>query len=339
MSESNDSTRYSAVTTDRQGVHIVSLTDAETHTTVSVVPSVGNIAFELIVNGKNAFYFPSTSLSAYAEQPRLAGNPILWPWANRLDQDGFYFADEFHALDPERGNFGRDGNDLPIHGLVQFSAAWEVVEATADADAAWVTSRLDFAKHEDLSAQFPFPHVIEMTYRLARGELTVLTRIENQGDKEMPVSLGYHPYFQLHDAPRDEWTLSLPVDAIWNLSDKLTPTGETTPVTETFPDPAAIQLEGVALDHVFGDLKRNADDFAVFSATGAEEKIEVWYGPGYDTAVVYAPPGGRNFFCFEPMVGITNAFNLAHAGKFDALQTLPAGEERTYEYRVRVSGF
>jgi aldose 1-epimerase len=38
--------------------------------------------------------------------------------------------------------------------------------------------------------------------------------------------------------------------------------------------------------------------------------------------VVYAPKG-QDFICFEPMAAITNAFNLAHAGLYKELQSIP----------------
>src|SRR5438445_746732 len=78
----------------------------------------------------------------------------------------------------------------------------EVVQLT---DAAWVTSRLDFWKYPDLMEQFPFAHSIEMTYRLVNGALEVETILQNQSSEPMPVAIGYHPYFQVHDAPRNEW--------------------------------------------------------------------------------------------------------------------------------------
>lgn len=330
--------RYSAERADQDGIQVVRLFDSATAATASIVPSVGNIAYELTVNGKNALYFPFDSLAEFQAQPRLAGNPILWPWANRLDRDAFFFEGAYHALDVDRGNIGRDGSGQPIHGLVRFSDAWEVVDCGADDESAWASSLLDYSAHDDLAAQFPYEHRITMTYRLSGGELAVETLIENRGVRAMPVSLGYHPYFQLHDAPRDEWTLHLPVSTVWNLNDKLTPTGQTTPLSEVFPQADSLKLEGAALDHVFGGLERAADGFARFRASGRDQAIEVLYGPGYDTAVVYAPPG-RDFFCFEPMVGITNAFNLAHEGKYDALQSIPPGDEKRYEFRIRVSGF
>lgn len=331
---------FSASQTTSEGLPVVRLTDSAANAHVSIAPSVGNIAYEYVVNGKNAYRWPFDSVAEFAKNHKLSGNPLLWPWANRLDRDGFFANGKFYALRTELGNVLRDGVGQPIHGLLIFSDAWEVVEVGADDRSAWAVSRIEYARHPDLAAQFPFAHTIEMTYRLRRGELEVETRITNESTETMPVSLGYHPYFQLHDAPRDEWRVRLAARSRWKLNDKLTPTGEKAPVAERFPQAEDFPLAGVTLDDVFGDLVRESGDWARFAVSGKREKIEVLYGPGFDTAVVYAPGGeGRSFICFEPMAGITNAFNLAHEGKFSALQSIPAGGEWSARYVVRVSGF
>jgi aldose 1-epimerase len=54
--------------------------------------------------------------------------------------------------------------------------------------------------------------------------------------------------------------------------------------------------------------------------------------------VVYAPPG-RDFICFEPMTGITNAMNLAHAGKYKDLQTVPPGGKWKESFFIVPAGF
>lgn len=331
---------FSATQSSVDGVPVVRLEDAAGGARVSIAPTVGNIAYEYAVNGKNAFWWPFDSVADFAKAPKLSGNPLLWPWANRLDREGFFANGKFYALRPELGNVRRDGAKQPIHGLLLFSGAWKVTEIGADERSAWATSRIEHARHPDLAAQFPFAHTIEMTYRLRRGELEVETRVANESTETMPVSLGYHPYFQLHDAPRDDWRVRLAARSQWQLNDKLTPTGEKTPVSARFPESENLALQGVMLDDVFGDLIREAGGWARFSVTGKKEKIEVLYGPGFDTAVVYAPGGeGRSFICFEPMAGITNAFNLAHAGKFAALQTIAPGGVWAATFAIRVSEF
>jgi len=89
---------------------------------------------------------------------------------------------------------------------------------------------------------------------------------------------------------------------------------------------------------VFTGLIRGESGRATFSVQGAQQKISVLYGPKYPVAVVYAP-AGRDFICFEPMSGVTNAFNLNHAGKYAELQTIPPGGTWRESFWITVSGF
>ena len=62
------------------------------------------------------------------------------------------------------------------------------------------------------------------------------------------------------------------------------------------------------------------------------------------SAVVWAPkptaPGqDRNFICFEPMAGITNAMNLAQKGLYSELQSIPPGGTWQESFWIRPSGF
>jgi len=92
------------------------------------------------------------------------------------------------------------------------------------------------------------------------------------------------------------------------------------------------------LDHVFGDLIRDASGRAVMSVAGTAQKIDVAFGQNYRAAVVYAPKG-RDFICFEPMAGITDAMNLAQRGLYKDLQQIPAGGTWQEHFSIRPSGF
>jgi aldose 1-epimerase len=325
---------YSAKTAQVEGVEVVQLTDAAHKTELTVLPSVGNIAYRLMVNGKNVLWVPYENLAEMKAKPVQAGVPFLAPWANRLDQDAYFANGKKYRLNPDLANFRRDGNQKPIHGLLGFSPLWRVIELRADHRAAWVTSRIEFWKYPDLMAQFPFAHTIEMTYRLADGVLAVETSLLNQSTEPMPVAIGYHPYFQVHDAPRDEWTVHIAAREKLTLSPQLIPTGERTPVQ--FSDP--LTLKNVQLDDVFSNLIPGADGKPQFSVQGKKEKVTVTYGPKYTVAVVYAPPG-KSFICFEPMSGITDAFNLAHAGVYKELQSIPPGGHWRESFWISPSGF
>lgn len=329
--------QYRTTQTVIGGVDVVQLENPGGNERVSVAVSLGNLAYEFSVNGKNAFYAPMESLTAYAERPRLAGNPFLWPWPNRLDWDGYYFDGKEYRLNMALGNVRPDGNKQPIHGLVTFSNYWQVIDSGADADGAWVTSKLEYSKHPELAQQFPFEHRVEMTYRLSGGKLSVTTKIVNLSAAAMPVSLGFHPYFQVHDAPRDEWKIRIAAKDLWLLNDKLTPTTETASTASQFPNQLEFPLAGAALDHVFGGLIRDADGTARFSLMGKQERIDVFFGDKFDTSVIYAPT--RGFVCFEPMAGITNALNLQHRGTYSALQSIGSGETWEGTYAIQPVGF
>ena len=86
--------------------------------------------------------------------------------------------------------------------------------------------------------------------------------------------MGFHPYFQLTDSPRDQWKVHLAARDQYVLSDVLIPTGERKPVQFSDPQP----LAGTQLDTVFGGLVRGDDGKARFSVQGKQQKIEVIYG-------------------------------------------------------------
>ena len=336
---------------------VVQLTDAAAQVSVSVLPAVGNVAFELKVKGEQALRFPYASIEEFKKKPGLCGIPFLGPWANRLDEQAFYANGKKYLFNMELGNVR---GKIPIHGFLTSTSEWRVVEAKADAKSAWVTSRLEFYRQPSWMAQWPFAHTVEMTYRLQLGVLEVQTRIENLSAEPMPVAIGFHPYYQLTDSPRDEWTIAVGARTEWLLSADKIPTGETRPIEQFFPNPQAAPLKDYNLDHVFGDLVRDASGRALMSVKGKSQKLEILFGPNYRSVVIYSPnrgagpprantpagpgrgPGGGQgggFICFEPMAGITDAINLAHRGIYKELQSVPPGGTWQESFWVRPSGF
>lgn len=327
-------TAYQAQASSQDGVDTIRLTDTAHKTEVLIVPSVGNIAYSMKVNGHEILYMPTRSLAELKTKPDLGGVPFLAPWANRIDGLAYWANGKKYLLNPDLGNLRYDPNKLPIHGLLAFSSLWEPGEIRADAHSAHATCKLEFWKYADLMAQFPFAHTLTMTYRLHDGVLDVVTNIQNLGDDPMPVAIGYHPYFQLDDAQRDEWTVHLAAREHLALNDQLIPTGEKKPMD--LPDP--LPLAGHQLDDGFTNLTSDSSGHVDFWVRGKSQQIVVRYGPKYPVAVSYAPPG-RSFICFEPMSAVTDAFNLAHEGKWNGLQTIQPGASWEETFQIRPSGF
>jgi aldose 1-epimerase len=102
----------------------------------------------------------------------------------------------------------------------------------------------------------------------------------------------------LTDSSREDWTLSIGARTQWLLAQNKIPTGETEPIGKLFPDPRAVPLKDFDLDHVFGELERDAQGRAVMTVKGKTQQLDVLLGPNYRAVVLYSPnpvnaPAGR----------------------------------------------
>lgn len=330
---------YKAQEISIDGVPVVRLTDAAHAIEVSILPSLGNIASEMKVCGKNILVFPDRPLADFQTNPTQTGIPFMAPWANRLDGDAFWANGKRYLLDPTLRNYRKDGNGLPLHGLLPASTPWRITDMGADKGSAHVTSRFEFWRFPDLMAQWPFAHEYEMTYTLADGMLEVKTTVTNLSTEAMPLVIGYHPYFQIPDIPRDQWVLHLPARKAVLADNRRLPSGE----FKALDLPNPLPLKDRTLDDGFTDLERDANGRARFSIEAGGKQIEILFGPKYPVAIIWepaAPPGQTyNFICVEPMTGITNGINLNHAGKYPDLQTVPAKGTWTESFWISAKGW
>jgi aldose 1-epimerase len=320
------------------GVPVIRLIDAKRGMEASILPSIGNMAYELKVHGENVLYFPQMSLSDFQKRPTQCGIPFLAPWANRLDESAFWANGKKYAFNMGLKNISADGRGLPMHGLLA-NAVWQVTDIGADGKSAYVTGKFEFWKQPDLMAQWPFAHEYEMTYRLADGALEVKTTVKNLSAEAMPVVVGFHPYYRIPDVARDEWALRMPEAKAVLVDKRLIPTGEFKP--NDLPNP--LPLKARTLDDGFTDLSRNASNQAVFSIESGDKKIELLFGGRFTTAVIWEPASfpGRSFdfICVEPMAGTTNASNMKDPQAMNRLQTVAAGGKWSESFWVRPIGF
>jgi len=340
--------RYSA----KQTGDIVQLRDTKTDTTVSVMTSVSN-AYEMVVKGQDLIRMTFATVDDFRARPGLNGIPLLAPFANRLDEPAFYANGKKYNFDMELGNVR---GPIPIHGYLSGAKDWKMVEAKADGNAAWVTNQLDFYRNPQWMQQFPFAHTLTMTYRLQDGTLEVHTRIDSLSGEPMPVAIGFHPYFQLTDSPREEWRIAINAKTHWKLEPSKLPTGETEPITQFLPDPKHVVVKNVMLDDIFTDLERDERGQATLSLIGKAQQVDVLIGPKFRAALVYTPPndpnrgGGpgpnpaaavpmRGSVAFEPMAAITNALNLTQKGLYKELQSIEPGGSWEESFWIRPHGF
>ncbi len=295
-------------------VEYIELLNTSANISIKIAPSIGNLIFSLTKNKKEYLWVPEP-LERVRSDRFLCGIPFLAPWANRLENNTYFINNKPYQLNSHL-QLRRDRNNKPIHGLLLFSPHWKIINSEITNRFASITSELHFWRHPEYMSHFPFAHNIIITIILVGNKLEVRTEIENLTDENLPVSVGFHPYFQLPRVPYDEWFLELPRCQHRLLDHQLLPTKE----VEVNPFTSPIPLNTTILDNVFEDLDKNKD----IILKGGEEELRVTLGPKFNVAIIYAP-SRREFVCIEPMTAITNAINLASRGDYSALQFISPG--------------
>ena len=300
-----------------EGFDSITLTSADGSTSAEFVPEANMVCCSLVVDG-DELLDRRRGVRAYAEQGKTMGVPLLYPWANRLAGFGYEAAGRRVTLSEDDSRIPRDGNGLPIHGVLPGLLRWDV-EDSAGAGAIAARLRWDADKLLEL---YPFAHEVRCEATVGRGELTVTTTVTASGDGPVPVSFGYHPYTRVPGAGRDDWLVKLGATDRLVLDHRSIPTGERVPVDH---DP--FRLAGVSLDHGYDAAAAPAR----FAAIGAGNELTVEFLAGYSYAQAFAPPG-QEFICFEPMTAPTNALNSG-----DGLTVIAPGESYRTVFRIGLS--
>ena len=192
----------------------------------SFVPAAGMIGNSLTHHGEELLV-QRGGLGAWRGTGKSFGLPLLHPWANRLRDWRYAAAGRAVTIDRSRGIVRADEHDLPIHGALAAAEDWDVVDAGADGDAAWLTATLDYGRRDDRLAVFPFRHQLELELRLEGDALTVTTTVEADGRRTtVPLAFGWHPWLALPGVPRADWELDLPARTMVELDGRKLPTGE-----------------------------------------------------------------------------------------------------------------
>ncbi len=276
------------------------------------VPSAGMVGTSLRFDGEEHLWF-GDGLGRYLEG-HTTGLPLLHPWANRLAGPAYRAAGVGVDLAGVPG-WHADEHGLPIHGTLTARPEWQVLRVAADAKAAALVARFDYAAHEDLLASFPFPHTVDVEARVEpvlptpRGRtlapkvrLVVATTVRATGRRRVPVSFGWHPYLCLPGVKRAEARLLLPPRDHLGLDDRHLPTGSAT------REPGEAAPLG---RRQFDDAYRLGRDRRLgLEADGRRLAIEL--DRNYPWAQVYAPApvSPSNWFvCLEPMTAPVDALN------------------------------
>ncbi|MBO2521272.1 MAG: hypothetical protein CW345_05655 [Firmicutes bacterium] len=323
------SSRYSVAQRVDRGEQVVELIDAGTKSSATIVPTVGANCNRYVWEHQGQpleLLVSAPDYDALREGPYLYGNPILFPYPNRVRDGRFAFGGKQAALpinEPERNN--------AIHGLV-YNRPWEVVsQGASDEEGAWVTLRFASSAHPEVEAAFPFPFEVLFTYRLKDGALANEMTAKNTGSGPMPMGYGLHPWFPLPLSPkgrRSQCRVKAPVTGVWELDARLLPTGEIRQPAPARDLSRDVPLADEEYDDVYTGLNQHGPSEVVYADPGTGVEIAVRSDSAFREFVIYAPLS-RDVICLEPYTCVTDAFNLAARGVDAGMIVLEPGQSWT----------
>jgi aldose 1-epimerase len=237
---------------------------------------------------------PTPAGALRAGHPYLAAAFPLVPYSNRIRAGRFSFRGR-SVVEP----LNRPPERHAIHGH-GWQARWQPTEVTA------ATARLEY-RHP--AGAWPWAYHATQRFTLTPSGLTVELSLSNQSAAPMPAGLGWHPYFPR--TPRV--TITADVRAMWLTDEERMPTERVAPPAAPF---------GRGRDNCFvGWSRRVTIDWPELGA-----RLIMRAEPPLDYLVVFTP-ARRPFFCVEPVSHVTDAFNLAEAGRSDSgILVLEPGE-------------
>lgn len=293
-----------------------------------IVLDIGNTLYNWTWKGKQILWFPH-SLENYLSSEKLAGNPLMYPWANRLSSEILNIDGEEYPLDSH--DLYRDPNQLPLHGLLLKSGRWVTKDMGVDDFGAWHTAEYESTEMSEINEQYPFFHTLEMTHRLDNDGIEVNLKINNLDEKSLPLSFGFHPYFNYQKYKREEVLLNIPFEHHVETDKYLLPTGNLNKIedfisSETFP------LNKLFLDDGF--IHRIPGKHPFFETN--DYKLEVVFDDEYKCCVIYAPTSeDKKYLCIEPMVVPTNSLNKVIDG-IEVPKVQP-NSHRNYSFKMKIS--
>lgn len=243
----------------------------------TIVPERGAIVTSLLVAGRDVLYLDESTLADPAKNVR-GGIPVLFPYAGKLANETFLAA----------------GTRMKQHGFGR-NKPWAVRETGAG------FVRVALVQDDDTRAQYPYDFEADYGVWLLPRGLQVELMVRNLGAKPLPISPGWHPYFNCPAAAKADLRGNVP-----GLSaDKL----------------------GDDREFDFG-LAPPPAGRARFTVPGLGE-LALSFSPAMRHMQFWSQPGKR-FVCLEPFWGPNDTVNG------EARLDVPPGEARELWMRIEL---
>lgn len=339
--------------TDR-ALPTVHLRDEAAALEAAFVPGAGMLCSSLRHHGEELLA-QNAGVSAYVQNGKTMGIPLLYPWANRLAGFDYVVGERSVQVPHDESLVHTDAGGLPIHGVIGGRQSWELTggvdpgaaepgaaepgaaelgaaelgvaelgvaeSGVVERGSSSLAATLSWSDEQpQLFEVFPFRHDLRYEALLQDGWLEISVTVYACGTDAVPLAFGFHPYLS-PGGERASWEIELPAMRALTLDAQQIPAGP----GQSLPA-QRFELDGREFDDGFDDVAEDAR----FGVTGADRRIELTFLQGYTCAQVFAPASGQ-FICFEPMTAPANALRSG-----DGLRRLAPGESFVARFALAV---
>jgi galactose mutarotase-like enzyme len=299
-------------------------------------PSVKEAASQLTGTGKDqlgdaSFGFGGAFLVPYPNrivgEPSSDGKSVVTHWRGHT-----------LALPANFPSKRTGGPVVAIHGLIT-QAKVEDLQTQSSADGQTVTGVIHAG---NFGGHWLSDTDLNLTIALTGDTVEATIVAKNIGKEAEPMSIGWHPYFQIPSGHRAQVRLHVPASmmAVVNNYGDAFPTGELKPVKGTAYDynaPGGVALDDHFLDDNFSHLQRTQG--------AVEVKLidpEANYGltvsalsPEIRTVQVYSPKTA-SFVAIEDQFNYVDPFGKQWKGMDTGMVTLRPGQSVTWKVRLEL---
>jgi aldose 1-epimerase len=279
----------------------------------------------ILQKGANIYDFSINGRQYLAFGDQYGAGNIMLPFPNRVD-GGKY-------------NVGGITHQLPINELQRNNAIAGLVR-----DVDWIVTKhtaneLILKLLLDEPSGYPFKLLVQVTYQISEGRLTVTTRTKNVGQTPAPYGVGFHPYLKLPGTPSiDVCSLQIPASSYLRVTTRMIPFLPAVAVDRGPYDFRTLkQVGSTVLDTCFTDLTPDGDGLTRIKLRGFREEVVVFMDSAFKYLQVYSgdtlPASDRRIaIALEPQTCAPDAFNNALG-----LLTLAPGAEHRCQWGIDVN--
>lgn len=157
---------------EKNGAAYQTLTLTDGAYALTVTPEKGGMATSFTKDGEEYLWLRDGNYES-TDRPRC-GIPILFPSCSKPDGGVHYFNGTAYPME--------------IHGFADL-LPWKVEKAEDS------VIELTLAPNGLTKFVYPFEFLLTMRYELQGNQASLTLNVANKGDKPMPFSVGFHPYF------------------------------------------------------------------------------------------------------------------------------------------------